>query len=96
MRRRRVAASVLLSVVLGVLVLVGIGLHGATAAAAPTGPVPESVSVVVVGEGETLSEVARRSAPRADVDATISRIRALNALPDSSVRTGRPLTVPVG
>jgi len=95
-RRRRFAAVVGLSVLLGALLVVGVDLSGPEGAASPTGSVPEAVTVTVVGEGETLSDVARRSVPRAEAEATMSRIRALNALPDSSVRAGRPLTVPVG
>ncbi|GLZ45206.1 hypothetical protein Acsp06_13910 [Actinomycetospora sp. NBRC 106375] len=93
LRRRRVAAVVVLGVLLGVLVGVLVGLV-VPDAAAPTTPVPAGTSVAVVGAGESLDDVAGRVAPGADTEAVVTRIRELNGLEGSAVVPGRPLVVP--
>ncbi|MHC1560212.1 LysM peptidoglycan-binding domain-containing protein [Actinomycetospora sp. C-140] len=93
LRRRRVAAVLVLGALLGVLVGVLVGLV-VPDAAAPTVPVPAGTSVAVVGAGESLDDVAGRVAPGADTGAVVARIRELNGLEGSAVATGRPLVVP--
>jgi hypothetical protein len=90
-RRRRVAV-VALGLALAVLVAVAVSLLDG----APVGAVPSSTTVTVVGAGESLTDVARRSAPGADAGATVERIRELNTLSSSSLTAGRPLVVPAG
>lgn len=89
-RRRRVAVSVLvgLGVFLGVL---GFGLF---AGAMGEGSVPERTAVVWVEPGETLWEVAERSAPGYDTEAVIARIHELNEIPGSGVLAGQAIEVP--
>jgi hypothetical protein len=89
-RRRRVAVSVLvgLGVFLGVL---GFGLF---AGAMGEGAVPERTAVVWVEPGETLWEVAERSAPGYDTEAVIARIHQLNEIPGNGVLAGQAIEVP--
>ena len=58
--------------------------------------VPERTSVVHVQVGETLWDVAERSAPASDPDAVVARIRELNSLQDADVVPGQSLVVPHG
>jgi hypothetical protein len=96
LRRRRTVATVVLGAVLLGLVVLAVRLGGAAVADAPSGPVPAGSAVVVVAPGETLVEVAHRSAPAADTDAVVARIRTDNHLVGSTVTAGRPLVVPAG
>ncbi|SDC46818.1 LysM peptidoglycan-binding domain-containing protein [Actinokineospora iranica] len=86
-----VAALVAIAVVVAAAVY-GLGLF----AGAMTGgaEVPPTTTVVRVGPGESLSEVAERMAPGSDVAAVVERIRELNSLDGGAVRVGQPLTVP--
>jgi hypothetical protein len=96
LRRRRTVATIVLGAVLLGLVVLAVRLGGAVAAEARSGPVPAGSAVVVVAPGETLIDVAHRSAPTADTDAVVARIRTDNHLVGSTVPAGRPLVVPVG
>jgi hypothetical protein len=58
--------------------------------------VPAATTVVQVGAGETLWDVARRVVPGTPVAAVVQRIRELNGLDGSSVHAGQPLVVPDG
>ncbi|QQQ77908.1 LysM peptidoglycan-binding domain-containing protein [Saccharothrix sp. 6-C] len=58
--------------------------------------VPERTNVVHVQVGESLWDVAERSAPASDPDAVVARIRELNSLPGSDVVPGQALVVPHG
>ncbi|MCE6997641.1 LysM peptidoglycan-binding domain-containing protein [Saccharothrix sp. S26] len=58
--------------------------------------VPERTNVVHVQVGETLRDVAERSAPASDPDAVVERILELNSLPSSDVVPGQSLVVPHG
>ena len=64
--------------------------------AQPGEPVPEATTVVVVGAGETIWQVARRLAPESQPGAVVQRIRELNQLPGSALQPGQPLRVPDG
>jgi hypothetical protein len=58
--------------------------------------VPERTGVAYVQVGETLRDLAERSAPNSDPDAVVERIRELNRMVDSHVVPGQPLIVPQG
>ncbi|ONI87384.1 hypothetical protein ALI22I_22345 [Saccharothrix sp. ALI-22-I] len=58
--------------------------------------VPERTSVLHVQVGETLWDVAERSAPNSNPDAVVARIRELNNLPNFDVLPGQPLIAPHG
>lgn len=58
--------------------------------------VPERTSVVHVQVGETLWDIAERTAPDSDPEAVVVRIKELNRLADSSVKPGQALVVPDG
>ncbi|MGX7826831.1 LysM peptidoglycan-binding domain-containing protein [Actinokineospora sp. 24-640] len=57
--------------------------------------VPGETAVVRVAPGESLSELAARSAPGSDVSAVVDRIMELNGLVGADLVPGQPLTVPV-
>lgn len=75
-------------------VVCGLALLGETAAA--FSEMPRETSVVRVGAGETVWDVAERVAPGSDVRAVAARIRELNGMPGSAVEAGLPLRVPDG
>ncbi|ATE58033.1 hypothetical protein CNX65_07110 [Actinosynnema pretiosum] len=60
--------------------------------------VPDRTTTAHVQVGETLRDVAERSAPGSDPEAVAERISELNGLggPDAVVRPGQALTVPDG
>ncbi|WP_424185163.1 hypothetical protein ACOBQX_25175 [Actinokineospora sp. G85] len=91
-RRRPIPAVLLLGLAAVVAAAVyGLGLF----AGAMSGPdVPPTTTVVRVGPGESLSELAQRMAPGHDPEAVVAKIRELNRLPGGAVRNGQPLTVP--
>ena len=90
-RRRRVAVSILvgLGVFLGV---VGVGMFAGSLAG---DSVPDRTSVVWVQPGETLWEVAERSAPGYDTAAVVARIHELNEISGNNVLAGQALQVPI-
>ncbi|WP_019631064.1 LysM peptidoglycan-binding domain-containing protein [Actinomadura atramentaria] len=61
-----------------------------------TAPVPDrpATRTVVVGERDTLWDIAVRTDPRTDPRVTVRRIRKLNGLSGSIVQPGRKLRVP--
>ncbi|MPZ64946.1 MAG: hypothetical protein GEU83_05345 [Pseudonocardiaceae bacterium] len=75
-------------------VVCGLVLLGQAAAA--LSEVPQETSMVRVGAGETVWDVAERVAPGSDVRAVAARIRELNGMSDSAVEPGVPLRVPDG
>lgn len=95
-RRRRAVAVAVLAVVLAGLLVVAVRLVAGAPGAEGTAPVPAGSAVTVVAPGESLVDVARRTAPGADTDAVVARIRADNGLSSSLVASGRPLVVPAG
>jgi hypothetical protein len=56
--------------------------------------VPERTAVVWVEPGETLWDVAERSAPGYDTGAVVHRIHELNEIPGNDVLVGQALQVP--
>lgn len=89
-RRRGLVATA----VVAFLSMCGLALLGGQAQ--PGVPVPETTTVVEVGAGETIWQVARRLAPESQPRAVVQRIRELNQLPSSAVQPGQPLQVPDG
>ncbi|MET0233438.1 MAG: hypothetical protein ABW224_02245 [Kibdelosporangium sp.] len=89
-RRRRVAASILIALVV-FLGVIGIGM---LAGAMAEDTVPDRTAVVWVEPGETLWEVAERSAPGYDTGAVVHRIHELNEIPGNEVLAGQALQVP--
>ncbi len=84
--------ALLTVVVVTFAVVCGLALLGQ--AAASRSEVPQETSVVRVGAGETVWDVAERVAPGSDVRAVVARIRELNGMTDSAVEPGVPLRVP--
>jgi len=80
--------------VLAVVVAACVGLFYLYASGATS--VPERTGVAYVQVGETLRDLAERSAPNSDPDAVVERIRELNRMADSHVVPGQPLIVPQG
>ena len=77
---------------------IGIGLvgpWGSSVRASTTGARGPTTARVTVGPGWTLWQIARDVAPMTDPRITVERIRDLNGLPDSGVRAGQELVIPV-
>lgn len=74
------------------LMVLALGLLAGEATGAS--PVPEQTTLVSVGQGETLSELAERFAPASDTQDVVRRIRQLNDLDGAAVPAGLPLAVP--
>lgn len=62
----------------------------------PSAALPAQTTVVRVGAGETVWDVARRVAPESDPREVVARIRQLNGMTGSAVWPGRQLQVPDG
>jgi LysM repeat protein len=81
--------------VLGLLVLLGIGLVlAAGSVATPEPGAAESTTVITVGTGETLWDIAAEAAEDGRVREMISRIERLNALESTSLAAGQQLRIP--
>ncbi|WP_316689964.1 LysM peptidoglycan-binding domain-containing protein [Pseudonocardia sp. H11422] len=93
--RRAVAASVLAGASAGVVVGLG-SLADAAGDASARSTVPALTAEVAVRAGDTVWDVARRSAPAADASAVVERIVADNGLATAALRPGQVLRVPVG
>ncbi|MGH4020313.1 MAG: LysM peptidoglycan-binding domain-containing protein [Pseudonocardiaceae bacterium] len=88
------AAGVLAAAVVTFAVVCGLAVLGGYGPNAPD--VPGETSVVRVGAGETVWDVAERVAPRSDPRAVVQRIRELNGMAGSAVEAGGQLRVPDG
>lgn len=62
----------------------------------PGPAVPAQTTLVRVGAGETVWDVAQRIAPKSDQRAVVERIRRLNGMAGSAVQPGQQLQVPDG
>jgi hypothetical protein len=90
-------AHVVAAVVVTLAVVAALGWLGPAAGpGAGTGAVPVQTSVVQVGAGETVWDVAQRVAPGSDPRAVVDRIRRLNNMVGSAVEPGQRLRVPDG
>ncbi|MBB5959948.1 nucleoid-associated protein YgaU [Saccharothrix tamanrassetensis] len=58
--------------------------------------VPERTSVVHVQVGDTLWDLAERTAPNSNPEAVVARIKELNNLDTPTITPGQPLIVPDG
>jgi predicted Zn-dependent protease len=85
-------ASLLAAAVLTLVVVAGLGWLGE----GEDPGLPTQTTMVQVGAGETVWDVARRVAPQADQRAVVDRIRELNGLVGSAVVAGQRLEVPDG
>ncbi|MBN9110425.1 MAG: LysM peptidoglycan-binding domain-containing protein [Pseudonocardia sp.] len=91
-RVRRAAALVVLAVVAAGVV---VGLGSLADATRDTGPgIPAATAQVVVGQGDTVWDIARRTAPDADPAAAAAHIAELNGLHSAALRPGQVLTAP--
>ncbi|GAA4769689.1 LysM peptidoglycan-binding domain-containing protein [Citricoccus nitrophenolicus] len=89
-----VGFPVLVLVVLAAAAAAFFGINGmAPAAASEEGP-SRSVDSVTVGYGDTLWDIAGRSAPDASRNETILRIGELNSLNGADLQPGQVLFVP--
>ncbi|TKG66750.1 LysM peptidoglycan-binding domain-containing protein [Prauserella endophytica] len=76
--------------------LVGLGLFASSVAGGGEATVPSGTAVVSVAPGDTLWDLAERSAPGSDPAAVVERIQELNGLTGARVDAGTPLVVPAG
>lgn len=94
--RRPVTPGVLVAAgLLTAVVVIGL-ISAAHLRAADPASTPVATAVVAVRAGETLSDVAARTAPGAPISRVVAEIVSLNGLADSAVRAGQTLVVPVG
>ncbi len=92
-RRRR---SVALLVLAGLAALAVVLLLGQLAQTARAAGVPEQTVQVKVRAGESLWQIARRTAPEAEPGAVVERIVAENGLASADVSPGQVVNVPKG
>ncbi|HET9254580.1 MAG TPA: LysM peptidoglycan-binding domain-containing protein [Pseudonocardiaceae bacterium] len=85
-------AGLLAAAVLTLIVVVGLGWLGQ----GEDPGLPVRTTVVQVGAGETVWDVARRVAPQSGQRAVVDQIRELNGLVGSAVVAGQWLRVPDG
>ena len=90
-RGRLVVFLLAIAVVLAVGVLLAAG-----SVATPQPGAAEPTTVVTVGTGDTLWEIAAERTESGDVQEMVSRIERLNALESSMLVAGQRLRVPVG
>jgi hypothetical protein len=91
---RRGRLAVLL---VGLLMLLALGVAlGATSVAGERPGTPEPTTIVTVGSGETLWDIASAASDGGDVRDMMARIERLNALDSGMLLAGQHLRVPVG
>jgi LysM repeat protein len=90
-RGRVVLTMVLLALVLAAAVLLG-GTSVATGESGPAVP----TRTIVVGEGDTLWEIAGEVAGPGDVREMVHQIQKLNSLPGPALEVGQEIAVPLG
>ena len=71
------------------------GPWGVSAGESNTSAAGRSTARLTVGAGHTLWQIARTVDPQTDPRITVERIRELNGLPDSSIRAGQELLIPL-
>jgi LysM repeat protein len=91
-RRGRVVVTLLL---LGLLLGAFVIFSGQSMATAEAGS-PEPTRTVVVGEGDTLWEIASEVAGDRDLREVVHEIETLNSLPGPTLEVGQEIAVPVG
>jgi LysM repeat protein len=91
-RRGRIVVTLfLLALVLGAAVLLG-----GTSVATGEGGAEVPTRTIVVGEGDTLWEIAGEVAGPGDVREMVHQIEKLNSLPGPALEVGQEIAVPVG
>jgi LysM domain len=85
-------ASLIAAAVVTLALVTGLGWLGQ----ATNSGIPERTTVVRVGAGETVWDVAARVAPRSDQRVVVERIRQLNGMVGTAVRPDQQLKVPDG
>jgi predicted Zn-dependent protease len=83
--------AAVITVWLGLIAHFGAAVQGSAA-----GHVPDTLGVVRVEPGETLSHLAVRVAPDAPAGQVAERIRQLNGLDTATLAAGQTLIAPVG
>ena len=91
-RGRLVVSTSCLVVAIGVALTGPWGSSAGATTAQAQGP---TTARVTVAQGRTLWQIARSIAPTTDPRITVERIRELNGLPDSAIRAGQELVIPV-
>lgn len=89
-----VGFPVLIVAVLAAAAAVFFGINGSAPAAASDEKSVDAVQSVTVGYGDTLWDIAGRSAPEASRNETILRIGELNSLDGADLQPGQVLFVP--
>ena len=91
-RRGRIAVTLLL---LGLLLGAFVIFSGQSVATHEVGaPVP--TRTIVVGEGDTLWEIASEVAGDGDIREVVHEIETLNSLPGPTLEVGQEIAVPIG
>ena len=91
-RGRLVVSTSCLVVAIGVALTKPWGSSAGTTTAQAQG---STTARVTVAQGRTLWQIALSIAPTTDPRITVERIRELNGLPDSAIRAGQELLIPV-
>lgn len=91
-RGRVVIATASILMLFGVTVVSGVFTADAGSSAAEQG---RATGVVVVQAGESLWQIAQDIAPQADPRETVTTIRDLNGLGDTTVVPGQSIVVPI-
>ena len=93
-RRGRLVLTLGVALVATVLLALA-GLAALRAAPAADAAVPERTVTVMVEPGETVWQIARRTAPNADPRATVDQILRLNGIKDAgAIQAGTELRIP--
>ena len=95
LRLTRRGRLVLLVLFLTVLMGAVLSLGGYSAATDTRGQA-DPTRTVVVGEGDTLWDIASQVAPPGEVRQVVHELQELNALPGPEITEGQRLAVPVG
>ncbi|MEV4314553.1 LysM peptidoglycan-binding domain-containing protein [Actinocrispum sp. NPDC049592] len=93
-RRPRIRFRLPVSFLIGLSVFAAVVGVGFLAGSMAGGAVPERTAIVWVQPGETVWDVAKRSAPGYDTEAVVAKIRAMNEIPADGVLAGQALEVP--
>ena len=71
------------------------GSRGSSVEASTASAAGPTTARITIAQGHTLWQIARTVDPQTDPRITIERIREINGLPDSSIRAGQELLIPV-
>ena len=71
------------------------GSRGSSVEASTASAAGPTTARITIAQGYTLWQIARTVDPHTDPRITVERIRELNGLPDSSIRAGQELIIPL-